>query len=314
MDDVVIGIDGGGTTVRVVAASAATGQTLAQAQQAASGDGGPDLDCSLGQVLGALGGAPSTVRAVCAGVAKITRDEVKARWEAELVRRFAGARVDVVADYVIAFSGATEGVGLAVVAGTGSVVYGEDGRGGAVRVGGRGWEYGDEGSGAWLTSEAIRRTLRVLDGTSAPTPLGDAVCRFLGTRDPAELAAQARRQAEQGRGFLVPLLLERADRGDTEASNLFVGAAGWLGLQAKAAAARLVFEPGEPLIVATAGGLWEAGEWLLRPFDQVVRRWLPCARIVRARTAPVEGAVRRARACYEAENGRVDKRPGHAVH
>ncbi len=90
------------------------------------------------------------------------------------------------------------------------------------------------------------------------------------------------------------MALERARSADAEAGNLFVGAAGWLGLQAKAAAARLHFPAAEGFPVATVGGLWEASDLLLQPFRRVVLRWLPRAEIIAPRESPVQGAARRA--------------------
>ena len=293
----VIGIDAGGTTTRVLVADAVSGAPLREARGASASEGGPAVRAPLQEALAACGGASSAaaVSAVCAGITKITRTGVKERWETELGQMFPAARVEVVPDFVIAFHGATGGVGIAVLAGTGSVVYGEDGQGGTARVGGRGWEYGDEGSGAWLTAEMVRRTLRAQDAVAAATPLTDAVCALLGTRDAAELAERARRQAEEaGRGFLLPMAVEEARSGNAEAKNLFVGAAGWLALQAKAVAARLAFAGDEAVPVATVGGLWEAGDLLSEPFGQVLRRWLPRAQIISPRASPVQGAARRA--------------------
>lgn len=290
--NLVIGIDAGGTTIRIVIADAASGATLAQIQGPAQPDGGPEtVGALLEQAL-----STGAVRAVCAGITKISRAGVGARWERELARLLPQAAVFVVPDFVVAFHGATgNGVGIVVVAGTGSVVYGEDGRGGSARVGGRGWEWGDEGSGAWLTGEMIRRTLRAGDGIEAATRLTNAVAETLGTREAGQIGEEARRRIEEsGRGFLVPLALRLARENDGEARNLFVGAAGWLATQVKAAHARLVFSNGAPVSVALVGGLWEAGDLLRVPFAQVVARFLPHAQIIALRAAPVTGAALRA--------------------
>lgn len=200
----------------------------------------------------------------------------------------------VVPDYVVAFHGALpDGVGITAVAGTGSVFYGEDGQGGAVRVGGRGWEYGDEGSGTWLTTEMIRRTLRALDGLEKITPLTEAVCDSLETRQPATLGETARQRSEkEGRGFLAPLALRLAQEGNREVANLFVGAAGWLAAYCGAAKSRLNYPESAPIRVATIGGMWEVGDLLLTPFREVLPRFIPEAIIVTPEAAPVVGAVR----------------------
>jgi N-acetylglucosamine kinase-like BadF-type ATPase len=139
----------------------------------------------------------------------------------------------------------------------------------------------------------MRRTLRALDGLEKATPLNEAVCAHLATRDPAILAEAARRQAEaEGRGFLVPLVLENARRGDEEAKNLFVGAAGWLAAQSRVAYTQLSFDEATPVPVAMIGGLWEAGDLITDPFHQLIERWMPRAAAVSPDAAPVIGAAR----------------------
>lgn len=292
----VVGIDAGGTSVRV---AVARGGTIAgEARGAAAEDGGAGTLAPLvARALADATVAPALVGGVCAGITKVSRSGVRASWLAELGALFPHLPFDslhVVPDFVIAFHGAVPaGPGVAVIAGTGSVVYAEDGGGNGVRVGGRGWEFGDEGSGAWLTAEAVRRTLRALDGLEEPSPLTESVSAALGTRDAGELGEAARRQgASDGRGFLVPLLLEYARSGDAEAANLFVGAGGWLAAYVRAAQRRLSLPPDAPITVATVGGLWEAGELLAGPFRTVIARWLPNAVVNPPAAAPVVGAVR----------------------
>lgn len=287
--------------MRVVVAEAHTGAPLAEAHGAAPADGGPATVAVLfARVLAEAQTSISDVRAVCAGVTKVSRPGVVDAWHGELARllpHVPPAGRAVVPDFVAAFTGATGGApGLAVIAGTGSVVYGENETGDSARVGGRGWEFGDEGSGAYLTADLVRRTLRALDGMAAPTPLTRAVCAFLNADEAGELGRRARERAEQdGRGFLVPLVLAQARAGDGEARNLFVGAAGWLALPARAAAEKLAFPADAPLVVATVGGLWEAGDLITGPFTEVLKRWLPRAQVIAPRETPVRGAVRRAR-------------------
>ena len=291
----VVGIDAGGTGIRAVLADVSDGQTLAEFEVASAPSGGPE---PLGALLEPLltHADCASISAVCAGLTKVSRAGVEDAWNVRLRTVFPQAAVTTVPDYVIAFHGALPGgVGIAAVAGTGSVVYGESVAGTSVRVGGRGWEFGDEGSGSWLTSEMIRRSLRALDGLEKPGTLTDAICEFLSTRDPSELGEAARRTAvESGRGFLAPLALDLANAGNDEATNLFVGAAGWLGVQVRAAGRRLGLTKEEPVNVAMIGGLWSAGLLISEPFGLVVRRYFPEAVIVQPAARPALGAARMA--------------------
>jgi glucosamine kinase len=292
VSEFVVGIDAGGTSVRLQAATL-NGVVVAEAAVAAAPDGlTGTLDELTATVLARY--ESSAVVGVCAGLAKITRAGVGDAWEAALRARFPAAMVACVPDYVAAFHGALPaGVGIVVIAGTGSVAYGESASGHGLRVGGRGWEYGDEGSGGWLTTELLRRLLRALDGVQPSSPLLEAAGALLGARTTAEVGEIARLRAlTEGRGFLMPFALERARAGDAEAANLFVGAGGWLALLARTGLARLRFPPESAVRVATVGGMWAAEELLRTPFETVLHRSFPGARVVPAEAAPVAGAVR----------------------
>ena len=200
-----VGIDAGGTTVRVRCADVADGTLVSEVSGSASPDGGP------GGLLELLGRSAivekSDVVSVCAGVAKLTRPGIRDAWEAELSARFPSAFWECVPDFAIAYSGAVSGAaGVLIIAGTGSVAYGENGVR-QVRVGGRGWEYGDEGSGAWLTAEIVRRTVRAFDGLGPASPLTHAAAAYLGCNDASDVpAAVSRHLGVSGGVFWFPSL------------------------------------------------------------------------------------------------------------
>ncbi|MBC8102156.1 MAG: hypothetical protein H7Z41_06160, partial [Cytophagales bacterium] len=190
--DRIVGVDAGGTLVRLAVSQ--PGAPLSEAlvmTTPASEDGGPEPLISLLK-LAPLD--PSKVLGAVAGVTKVSRPGVTDRWEDLLRAVFPNATLRVVPDFQIAYHGAVSGgIGVAALAGTGSVIYGEDAQGNRARVGGRGWEYGDEGSGAWLTTEALRRTLRALDGFETSATLARLVGGYLKeTEDAGRLAQSAR--------------------------------------------------------------------------------------------------------------------------
>jgi N-acetylglucosamine kinase-like BadF-type ATPase len=289
----IVGIDAGGTNIRI--AIAERGGVFQEATPTivnAAEDGGPE---PLKSLLTSAGFDRNHVVSVAAGITKVSRTGIVDRWESLLRNLFPSAALRVVPDFQIAFHGAVPGgIGVGALAGTGAVMYGENAAGATVRVGGRGWEYGDEGSGAWLTTEAIRRTLRGLDGMEEMTPLCCRIGKHLNeSTDAGKLGEAARRiTQEQGRGFLVPLLVEQAMQSDTEAINLFVGAAGWLGAQVKTTLRRLEFEASAPVTIARMGGLWDVGPLLTDPFALVMARWYPEANLIPADAAPIVGALR----------------------
>ncbi len=297
MQSLVVGIDAGGTHVRLAFADARTGEPVGETLLIVAAPSGepptqlvPDSPESHRRVV-----------AVCAGVAKYTRPGVVDEWDRFLRARFPDALPRIVPDYEIAFHAGMGQSGVVVVAGTGSVAYGENAATGEkMRVGGRGWEWGDEGSGAWLSTEMVRRTLRALDGQAHVSALTRAVCAELGTNDPAQLAAEARARAGAdggaGRGFLLPLLSRSLGGGDTEARDLFTGAGGWLASLAVATATRLRFGAdgvGDPVTFGAAGGVWRAGgDVTATAFRTAVTRRFPAVIFRFDTPAPVFGAVR----------------------
>ncbi len=286
MKTFVVGIDAGGTSVRLRWKNLESG-IEEQASLPAAPDGGPEPALEL------LHQVPGEVVALVAGITKVSRGETKAAWERALGAACPAAVVNIVPDFVVAFHGAVpEGVGLLCIAGTGSVIYGENRAGKPVRVGGRGWEYGDEGSGAYVTAELMRRTLRACDGLWPQTPLTQAVCTTLETEDAALLGEWGRQRALTfGRGFLVQLVATSAQNGDDEAKGLFTGAAGWLARYVRAAHAQLDFADGEWARVACVGGMWELGDWMRPAFEMLLARWLPGVVTIAPQGTPCEGAL-----------------------
>jgi glucosamine kinase len=136
---------------------------------------------------------------------------------------FAGAFItsDVHAACLGAHGGRDGGV---VVVGTGSVGFAQV-AGRQCRVGGWGFPLSDEGSGAWLGAEALRRVLWAHDGRVAATDLlielfatfasdPHAVVRFMTEARPRDYAKFA------------PLVVDHAAAGDTAGAELMRGAAG----------------------------------------------------------------------------------------
>ena len=67
-------------------------------------------------------------------------------------------------DGVMGFYAQTDGAGIVLIAGTGSIAIGIDKNGKVYRSGGWGYNFSDAGSGYWIGCEAARETLRYCDG------------------------------------------------------------------------------------------------------------------------------------------------------
>jgi N-acetylglucosamine kinase-like BadF-type ATPase len=90
-------------------------------------------------------------------------------------------RMEVTHDARIALIGATEGEGgIVVVAGTGSIAYGENAQGETARAGGWGYIYGDEGGAFDIARQAFRATLREYEGWGPRSALTPALMEITG--------------------------------------------------------------------------------------------------------------------------------------
>ncbi len=121
-------------------------------------------------------GAPPKFRAACLGMSGGPDD--KAGLLAELI---VAERLVVTHDAKIAWAGATEGEpGVIVIAGTGSIAYGENAQGETARAGGWGYVFGDEGGGFDIARQALRATLREYEGWGPRTALTPALMELTG--------------------------------------------------------------------------------------------------------------------------------------
>lgn len=238
------------------------------------------------------------------GEAKIAADPAEVEFEAahcamtggadfkeEVIRSIVRARRLVVGhDAPAALAGATGAEpGIVVIAGTGSVVYGEDGRGRAVRSGGWGYLLGDEGSGYWIALEGLRRALHAEDGLDELTSLGGrALCHF-NAGDFRELAAAiyaGRIDRDRLASFAVEV--ETAARqGDSVAQRIMSDAVSWLVRLVVACSRRLQCETCK---VACVGGVFR-GEMVRDLFAHELRAQLPAAHLIAPRFDPAVGAL-----------------------
>ncbi len=295
----VIGIDAGGTgTVGLLADE--SGRVLRDARAGGANlvvHGELGVEKVLYQVLDALD-APGPVAAACLGMAGVDRPE-----ETELMRgvlRRLGLRqgLRIVNDALIALvAGAPEGIGIVLVAGTGSIAYGVDPIGRVARAGGWGYLLGDEGSAFWLGHAAVRQGIRAADGRGSATTLYERICRQVGVEHPSGLVKWFYDQ-EHSRNRVAELAFlveEAASEGDAAAEALLEQAAQHLARAARAVADQLVFPEPYPLVLS--GGAFRACPSLERRLQDVLD--LPRAGVVRLAAEPATGAVTLARAMLE---------------
>jgi glucosamine kinase len=131
---------------------------------------------------------------------------------------------DAEAACIGAHAGADGGV---VVVGTGSIGWAMLGSA-AHRVGGWGFPLSDEGSGAWIGAEAIRRALRAHDGLTGWTPFLARVFERFGS-DPHAVVRWMGEARPRDFAEIAPIAVAFAHAGDGQARVLVRAAAGSIG-------------------------------------------------------------------------------------
>jgi N-acetylglucosamine kinase-like BadF-type ATPase len=154
--------------------------------------------------------------------------------------------------------------GINVISGTGSMTYGER-RGNAVRVGGWGELFGDEGSGHWVGLRGLQAFSRMSDGRTPTGPLLDMLREHLALRSDLELVDIALNRWPVRRrevAALSRLVVDAARLGDEAASTILAEAAQELALLVDTTRRRLGFPPDEQVPVSYSGGVFAVTEVL----------------------------------------------------
>jgi N-acetylglucosamine kinase-like BadF-type ATPase len=204
-------------------------------------------------------------------------------------------RIEVDHDCRVALAGALDGApGAVLIAGTGSVCYGRLASGADHRAGGWGDLVGDEGSSHWLGVEAMRAAVRSADGRGPRSVLEPMVVERLGLSGMDQLLHKLYlpRLPRADIAALAPVVFEAAAGADEAAAGLVSRACQHLAECVAAVAVALDWDTGTELPVGMIGGLFRAGDQLIRPLEKALALAAPYARLLPPLRPPVEGACR----------------------
>jgi N-acetylglucosamine kinase-like BadF-type ATPase len=207
------------------------------------------------------------------------------------------SELEVVTDADIALFGATKGEpGLVIIAGTGSICCGRSARGKRVCAGGWGPLVGDEGSGSWIARQALRAVARASDGRGPITLLVQSACAYFNVPQPEDLsmAIYAPSMTNERIAGFGKRVVEAAQEGDAVALEIILHAGRELGTAAAAVIRGLHMER-ERFQVAYVGGVFKAGELLLKPLRQEIACLASKAYLAPPLMTPVVAAARMAR-------------------
>ncbi|MBU1383845.1 MAG: N-acetylglucosamine kinase [Alphaproteobacteria bacterium] len=197
-------------------------------------------------------------------------------------------------DMICGWAGSLAGEdGINIVAGTGSIGYGER-QGLSARGGGWGEVFSDEGSAYWIAVQGLNLFSRMADGRQPRGPLYDLLMRELELKTELDLCAYvySRTTAQRDRiAALSRLVAVAATQGDEAARRIFAEAGEELAAVVDAIRRRLQYPPGEPVKLSYSGGVFASGDLILEPFRRQLSAWSPDYRLVTPRHSPAIGAV-----------------------
>lgn len=239
-----IGVDGGGSNLRVVVAQ----EDLTVVGQAHGGTVNPSvvgrdnaastIQLKIRAALADAKIAPEQITGVGMGVAGAAK-EYAAGWLVEAAQAVTPhAFIVPSSDVEIALVGAHgKREGILVMSGTGSVAYGVNPAGESRRVGGWGYLIGDEGSGYGIGNLALRAVVRAFDQRGVKTSLTSAILETLNLSDPYQLVVWLYNTDDPRTpdvAKLAPLVLEHAEAGDAVAQEIAAWGADELALHVQA--------------------------------------------------------------------------------
>ena len=195
-------------------------------------------------------------------------------------------------DMVCSWAGSLAGSdGISLVAGTGSIAYGEW-QGRSARCGGWGEVFGDEGSAHWLARETLALFSRMVDGRAEPGPLVGLVREHFELQHDLDLCGEINGSAARSElAQIARLATAAAQGGDVQARQLLVRAGDELAALAAGVARTLGLAGSQAVPVSYSGGVFASGDLVLGPLQAALARRLPGAVLKTPRFGPELGAA-----------------------
>jgi len=179
--------------------------------------------------------------------------------------------------------------GISVIAGTGSIAYGWDGKNRYI-AGDHGWLLGDQGSGFWIGYQALQMAVKMLDGRIPRGPLADLVLKHFNVRDKEELSYTIYQLgfSVEMVASLAPIVKKAYEAGDQIAEKILKNAASELAEAVKAVARKLSIIG--RFNVYYTGGIFNI-DIIREEFVNILTRDIPGVVAERLKYRPVLGAL-----------------------
>lgn len=294
-----LGVDAGGTKTHALVATS-KGQILGRGHAGCGNWEGVGLEAAGAAIkqaveaaLAQAGAAHNSIAASGFGLAGLDWPSDEGRLGALVASiGLSGPQVLVNDAFVALAAGAPSGYGIAVIAGTGSVVAGYNRAGERWRTFGSGQIWGDTGGAYDLVARALRAVAHAHYGVGPATILTERFVTACGARNLLELVERSVREPRSPiHAGLAPLVTAAANEGDGVACHVLneIGAA--IGATAAAATRNLHLGHEQFDLVLAGSVLGSNCPPLIDPLLETVRAVAPRVRPVLLRAPPVLGGV-----------------------
>jgi N-acetylglucosamine kinase-like BadF-type ATPase len=265
-DDLVLGVDGGGTGT-----TAWLSHKSEPAQPVGRGKSGPsnlraigielttqNLNAAIQSAFEDAGLQRSVVSGACLSLAGVDRPEDRAQVESWARGQPLASDLVVSNDALsVLYAAEPEGVGIALISGTGSFCLGRDSSGRVIRSGGWGYRLGDEGSAYWIANQALLAIARAVDFRGPETSLTELAARRFQFSQPLELISRIY-SPNIGRPEIASFaasVFDSAEQGDVVANRIVDSATVELGELVRSVAGQLRLDRSQLTLACTGGVL-----------------------------------------------------------
>lgn len=253
-----LGIDGGGSKTRAVVVDA-QGKEHGRGLAGSSNYNAVGIERAIEHIRSAvdeavaIAGCSLPLKAAWLGLAGVDRPVDRDVLLPRLC--FIAESIRLTNDAELVLSALEGRAGVALIAGTGSIALGQDGRGRVERIGGWGHILGDEGSGYDIGRQALQAVVRAADGRGPETRLFELVLRYWELKSVDEIIGKVYSNSDKAAiAEIASLTLRAAREGDRTAHEIVRKATRELALAVVTVGNRLGLQEKE-LSLALGGGL-----------------------------------------------------------
>lgn len=218
----IIGIDGGGTKTEAIAYDI-LGNELCRAYTG-FGNLSVKKDVAIKNIIESINEVQNKLKSnncvyICLGLAGVESGNNKETIEREITKRF-NTNVLALNDADIALAALLKGQdGVLTISGTGSICYGKH-KDRSERSGGWGHLIGDEGSGYYISIEAIKKMALDYDNNEPISNLSHSILKHLNLNNPEEIKGFVYNSSKAEIAALAPVVVKCANENDVYAKGI----------------------------------------------------------------------------------------------